>query len=139
LPVWINALLCLVVLFLLFFYLLRGERDEQALSFMGVLSLSHLVGVPDLWSASSQMERASSLAATLSTTVGPLAWMGLLHSMAALGVALLCGRALMRLASLESVSERWAKLGGYCVGTVIGVVGLRALIGYVSGSTSLLP
>lgn len=138
-PVWINAILCAAVFFLLVFFLLHGESDERALAFLGFLSLCHLMGVPDLWSAPTEMERASALARVLSTTFGPIAWIGLLHSMSLLGIAFLSARSLMRLASFERVEQRWAKVGAYSVGAVIGLVGLRALIGYVSGSTSLLP
>lgn len=137
-PAWVNAVLVALLFLLCAYFLLKGRADERLASFVTVLSVADLLSIEGLFSARTAWELASNLAGALSETDHGFALRGLLHSVAVSCLGFIAMRALMRLAHREGVSPGLARIASVTVAAVIVAFGLRALLGYVTGSTSLL-
>jgi hypothetical protein len=134
-PAWCNWLLLSGGVLGLGTLAWRGQEDERWASLVSLLSIAHLVFVGRLWSGLTSLEMASLLSSSLSQRPGGLAFVALAHGFSALALAWCCGRALIR--TVDPPQPTVVTASAYSVALIIGAVGVRALLGYATGSPSL--
>lgn len=113
-----------------------GGADEKVAAGAVTFTLLHLASLEGIFSAGGSADLASLLAARLSATTFGYPVLGVVYSWVLLGSGFLCTRAIKQLARDEGVEGRAIGWLAIFVGALASVFGLRALIGYVSGSTS---
>lgn len=134
-PDWFNWS-CLAVLGLgLMLLLVRGKTDERWLSGVSLFGLFAFVGRTEPWSISKVAELTSRAAELLSTTHGGLALIALGYTWLALGIGLLSGRA-----TSYCLFDKgpWQVATSWLLGLLVAGFGAHGVIGYASGSSSLL-
>lgn len=134
-PAWFNWL-CLGALGLVLLrFLALGEKDERWLSLLNLIGLLAFVGLCEPWSASGSAEFTSRTARLLSTTHAGTALIALAFTWLALGIGLLCGRAVLLGLPSEGPFQR---ASAWLLGLVIAGFGAHGVMGYASGNSSLL-
>lgn len=131
---WLNWLLLGTTICGLLAILYRGERLEQVAGGTVLFAIAQVLFLARGFQGSTSLHDGSALAGGLSTTYGGLPLHALGAAWSVLGLGWLAQRAFVR-----SFPHRGEVAAG--VGTGLGILvaafGLRAVIGYASGSTTL--
>jgi hypothetical protein len=102
-----------------------------------VLCLLHLATIEGIHSSPTLLDLRSRIAAILSGHTFGLPLTGLLYAWATLAAGFLTARALTQLATEEALEGPLSQGASIVAGVIVSLFGLGALIGYVTGSTSL--
>lgn len=137
-PAGFLALLGLATVAWLLPFAWRGEWDTRLCATISLSSLLHLLLVSSTWSSPPLPLVASRLAEELSRTTLSVPAVAVLHGWAMLCLGLVVGRALLDRPKQDN-PPRAISLLAYGVGTAVGLFGVRAVIGYATGSLSLVP
>lgn len=136
LPSLLNWLLVSMWVFALCQFAVSGSKEERFLSAFAFAGLLRAAGATRPWDNPEAPMLASRAAATLSSSQGGIAWTALFVAWAVLCHAWLCSKILLTLA--QDRTPPLVRLSAWGLGAVVGVFGLRAVIGYANGSTALI-
>lgn len=134
-PAWLNWLFYGLFMLSLALFLREGKKDERVAAGFSLVAGASLPLVTGIADAESAMELSSLLSRFLSASYGGLPLAGLIYCGSLAFVGFCSAHALVRATNDDA---KWVKIAAGFAGTTIAVFGVRALIGYVTGSTTFL-
>lgn len=135
LPAELNWLLVALVFTATALYARKSPGDRRWISIYCLISLIGIALTAQPGQVASAPILASRLGASLSQSIYGIAWLGVLHAWAALGWGWLCSDILSTLS--ENHKSLPLRLCCWGLGAMVAGFGLRAVIGYATGSTAL--
>ena len=134
-PAWFNFGGALALLMALAVRASAGPPAERGLAVACAICGVHFVLSVDL-GADSKAELASSFSRLLSTTHWDMPVIALVDAWALVALGWLCGKMIVSVSRPDA--EKATRIIAWAVGGAIAVFGVRGLIGYASGSVSLI-
>jgi len=134
-PSWFNWTCLFALVAALSVNLRKGATDERWVSGACLICTGYLLIKTEPWNAASDAELASTLSRFLSSTWHGVATAALLCGWSLVGVGFVAGRAVHALHTDSTTLP--PRVFAWLVGLTITLFGLRGLIGYASGNTSL--
>jgi hypothetical protein len=136
LPSAVNWLLLLVASASIALHVQRTNWFDRSILIACVLLAGNVFSVLDLGAPLPQWVIASKLGAHLSRSIFEIPWLALLYAWTSLGWAWLFAQLLLTISGREP--SRTARLLCWILSLIVAVFGLRAVIGYATGSTALV-
>ena len=135
-PSWFNWICTVALLTGLVILCKKGAPDERWISGACLIATIHFLANTHPWTIESGAELASVTSRVLSTTWHGVALVALVDGWALVGFGFLAARTVLALYADSTALP--PRIAAWLVGLTITLFGLRGLIGYASGSVSLL-